>query len=105
MYTVDDITDLLKKAEFNIATKDGLQRVKGYTACIDCVDGTRVLKDVPIGLHKTSYGCWVVSDLETGKALTSPLVWKTRKDAIGAFIAKYPAYSRYCIHRAIEAGA
>lgn len=39
MYTVELLEDLLERHEFNIRTRDGMERVKGYTALIDCVDG------------------------------------------------------------------
>lgn len=103
MYTVDSLTELLNKKEFNIVTKDGMKRVKGYCALIKCVDGNRWVDGVAIGVHKNKAGFWVVSDLETGQAITSTLVWTKRKDALGAFLQKYPAYSRLCIRRAYDA--
>ena len=100
MYTVDSLEDLLEKHEFNIRTKDGLERVKGYTALIKCTDKEKWVDGVGIGVHKSKAGFWVVTDLETGRAITSTLVWRKRKDALGAFLQKYPAYSRLCIDRA-----
>lgn len=100
MYTVDSLEDLLEKHEFNIRTKDGLERVKGYMALIKCTDKEKWVDGVGIGVHKSKAGFWVVTDLETGRAITSTLVWRKRKDALGAFLQKYPAYSRLCIYRA-----
>lgn len=99
MYTVDSLEDLLERHEFNIRTKDGMERVKGYTALIDCIDGEKRVDNVGIGVHKGKAGFWVVTDLETGRAITTTLVWRRRKDALGAFLQKYPAYSRLCIDR------
>ena len=101
MYTVDEITERLERNEYNIRTKDGLQRVKGYTCSIACSDGsTNVFAD--IGVHKNKEGFWAVIDLHSGRAVTSTLVWKTRKEALGAFLMKYPAYARFCINRAYD---
>lgn len=98
MYTVDDILDLLRKGEFNIKRKDGLHRVSGYTATIDCEDRGNKVTGVPIGVHKIGK-YWTVTDLHTGLAITATDVHTKRSDAIGAFLMKYPAYSRLCISR------
>ena len=102
MYTVDSLTNLLEKHEFNIRTEKGLERVKGYTAFIKCTDKEKWVDGVGIGVHKNEAGFWIVTDLHSGRAITSALVWRTRKEAIGAFLMKYPAYSRYCVNRMKE---
>ena len=103
MYTVDEITELLERKEFNIRTKDGLQRVKGYTCAITCFDDSMAhAVFAEIGVHKNDAGFWTITDLHSGCAITSTLVWKTRKEAIGAFLMKYPAYSRFCMNREFE---
>ena len=98
MYTVDDILGMLRKKEFNIKCKDGMHRVKGYVTAIDCEDRGNKVSGVPIGVHRIGK-YWAVSDLHTGLAITAIDVHTKRSDAIGAFLMKYPAYSRLCIRR------
>lgn len=99
LYTVEDITGMLEKADFNIIRTDGLHRVSGYVAEIDCIADDRCLPCVGIGVHRDEKGFWTVTDLESGRAVTATNVWTRRRDAIGAFLMKYPAYARFCLHR------
>lgn len=100
MYTVETLTKLLGCHEYNIRTKSGLERIKGYTAQIACADKDVTLDSIAIGVHKGKRGYWVVDDLESGLAITPTQVYKTRRDALDAFLTRYyQAYSRLCIER------